>query len=579
MPFITQTPISDQIQNGRLPRAYSRFDLFGRRWDSLRNHDLNERPFSTPNPDSSYDVFRLAEGSQTPISNQLDLQNNTTNDVDFSGVASATWTQPSSIQSEFANIVVNNKIPLIEDQENTIDLTGYFSDEYKSSKLYIQGSAIFDAKTAVISGLVGRLGSSLGISPASIPGLFKNAYGEFETLDYDQLQHAQFAGQLQDFRQFKKSKNVRLDGASSATTGAPGAVKMVAANAGAITGETGGTYQIFDRESYFGMGNLGDPTALRKDYTVRTEASTTWRLGKWQPPINLSTLVTFRGDKVTARDFAQGSPKEVYKWKRGLFDSLLENTQIGNVIDTVTDFIGTPLNTTKDFVKFHFLGPVTGKRDTYDIFAFRSAITQLTDSFSPGWEGVDMIGRADKNYIYKSFERKVDLSFSVYATSRDELKSMWRKLNYLATYTMPEYDKNYIMYRGKYLRVTIGDLFNKQPAFITNLFYTMQDNDTTWEINLEEDPTHKQVPMRVDINMGLQMLTDHLPQYKGQAYSLYDDAEGNVSGDSNWLSDAVTTKDNAIDLGIIDDLIDGLGNINAASIGGSVIDGIGGDVI
>jgi len=29
----------------------------------------------------------------------------------------------------------------------------------------------------------------------------------------------------------------------------------------------------------------------------------------------------------------------------------------------------------------------------------------------------------------------------------------------------------------------------------------------------------------------------------GQAYSLYDDAEGNVQGDSNWLSDAVTTKD------------------------------------
>src|SRR6056300_46659 len=120
MAFITQTPISDQIQNGRLPRAYSRFDLYGRRWDSLRNHDLNERPFSTPNPDSSYDVFRLAEGSQTPISNQLDLQNNTTNNVDFSGVASATWTQPSPIQSEFANIVINNKIPTVDDQESTI---------------------------------------------------------------------------------------------------------------------------------------------------------------------------------------------------------------------------------------------------------------------------------------------------------------------------------------------------------------------------------------------------------------------------------------------------------------------------
>ena len=39
MPFITQTPISDQIQNGKLPRTYSAYDLFGRKWDSLKNYD------------------------------------------------------------------------------------------------------------------------------------------------------------------------------------------------------------------------------------------------------------------------------------------------------------------------------------------------------------------------------------------------------------------------------------------------------------------------------------------------------------------------------------------------------------
>ena len=578
---MTQTPISDQIVNGRLPKEYSEFDLFGERWDTLQNHDRNGRPFSTPNPTNGYDIFQLAKGSQTPISNQLDIQNNTTNDIDFSGIASATWTQPSPIQSEFANNIINNKIPTVDDQENTIDLKNYFSAEYKNSNLYKQGLATTDIQTAAISAAIRRAGSSLGISPAAIPGLFKNSYGEFETLDYDQLKHARFAGQLQDFRQFKKSKNVRLDGLVASTTGAPAAIKMVAANAAAVTGETGGTYQIFDRESYFGMGNLGDPTALRMDFTSKTEASTVWRLGRWSTPINLNTLVPFRGDKVTARDYGQGSAAEVYKWKKGLFDSLLENTQIGSVIDTVTEFIGSPLNTTRDFIKFHFLGPISGKRDKYDIFAFRSAITQLTDSFNPSWSPIDMIGRADKNYIYNSFERKLDLQFTVYATSRDELKSMWRKLNYLATYTMPEYDKNYIMYKGKYLRVTIGDLYNKQPAFITNLFYTMVSSDSTWEINLEEDINHKQVPMRVDINMGLQMLTDHLPQYKGQAYSLYDDSVGNIAGDSNWLSDSVTTKDSALfGDSKIGDLLNGLGkDIDANSIGGSVVDGIGGNVI
>ena len=535
MAFITQTPISDQIQNSRIPGSYSNFDQSGQRWDSLRNHDLNERPFSTPNPSNSYDVFILSEGSQTPISNQLNLQNYTTDNKDFSGIASATWTQYN---------VTNNRIPLIQDNQSTInsrDYNNYFSDAYKNSKLYTQGSATSDLTSGIVGGLVSRVGSEFGIGAASIPGLFKNAYGEFETLDYDQLKPARFAGQLQDFRQFKKSKNVRVDGVSAATKLSSAAIKMVAANAAALTGETGGTYQIFDRETYFGMGFLGDPTALRKDFTIKTEASTKWKNGEWTSPINLSTLLPFRGDKVTVRDFAQGDEKQVYKWKRGLLDKLTSGTGVGKVINTVTEFIGSPLDTTRDFIKFHFLGPITGKPNEYDIFAFRSTITSLTDSFSPSWQPIEYIGRADKSYLYASFDRSLDLQFSIYASSRDELKPMWRKLNYLATYTMPEYSTNYVTYRGKYLRVTIGDIFNKQPALITSLTYTLVDNDTTWEINLEDDPTNKQVPMRVNVTMGLTMLTDHLPQYKGQAYSLYNGtAAENVEGDENWLSDAVT---------------------------------------
>jgi len=541
MAFITQTPISDQIKNGRLPRAYSSFDLFGRRWDSLRNHDLNDRPFSTPNPNSSYDVFRLAEGSQTPISNQLDLQNNTTNNVDFSGVASATWTHPSPIPSEFANTVINNKIPTVDDQESTIDLTGYFSDDYKQSKLYTNTTLKEITTQATVISTLSRIGSGVNGSAYRLPALTDNVYGQYETLDYDQLDKGSSTGQFQDFRQYKKSGNVRRDGSftNDANSSAASALLVASNQEAADTKATAGSYGLFDRETYFGMGQLGDPAALKKDYTTRTEASTQWRLGSWSPTTDKNAIIEpFRGDKVTVRDFEVGTAKEVYKWKRGVRDALLQGSEIGKIIDSFEDFIGTPTNTTKDFIKFHFLGPRTAARGQYDIFTFRAALTGLTDSFSPGWQPIDYVGRADKSYLYSSFERSVDLQFRVYATSRDELKPMWRKLNYLATYTMPEYDNNYITYRGKYLRLTVGDLFIQQPVLISNLFYTLVDNDTTWEINLEEDPTNKQVPMRVDVNMSLRMLTDYLPQYMGQAYSLYDQNEGDRAGDSNWLSDS-----------------------------------------
>ncbi len=93
----------------------------------------------------------------------------------------------------------------------------------------------------------------------------------------------------------------------------------------------------------------------------------------------------------------------------------------------------------------------------------------------------------------------------------------------------------------------------------------MQDNDTTWEINLEEDPTNKQVPMRVDVNMNLKMLTDYLPQYMGQAYSLYDQNEGDGAGDSNWLSDSKPST------GLLETLEGASGLANA--IGGGLFGG------
>jgi hypothetical protein len=539
--IITQTPISDQIINGQMSYSYSQFDLSGKRWDSVRNYDLNNRPFSSKNNTNGYDIFRLAQGSQTPISNQLDLQNYTTNKTDFSGIASATWTTPSPTESEFANTVINNKIPSISNQQTTINLTEYFSDNYKQSRLYTNTTFKEVTTQATVISALNRIGSGNNGSAYRLPAITDNVYGQYETLDYDQLQKGRSTGQFQDFRQYKKSGNVRRDGSftNNANPSAASALLVSLNQEASNTKSTAGAYGFFDRETYFGMGQLGDPAALKKDYTTRTEASTQWRLGSWAPTTDKNAIIEpFRGDRVTVRDFEVGTAKEVYKWKRGVRDSLLQGTEIGKIIDAAEDFVGTSTNTTRDFIKFHFLGPRTAARGQYDIFTFRAALSNLTDSFSPGWKSIDYIGRADKSYLYESFERTIDMSFSVYASSRDELKPMWRKLNYLATYTMPEYDNNYITYRGKYLRVTIGDLFIQQPALISNLFYTLVDNDTTWEINLEQDPTNKQVPMRVTVNMTLRMLTDYLPQYMGQAYSLHDENEGDRASDSNWLSDS-----------------------------------------
>ena len=101
------------------------------------------------------------------------------------------------------------------------------------------------------------------------------------------------------------------------------------------------------------------------------------------------------------------------------------------------------LGVTQDFIKFYFTGPKlfngnsNAKTDTDDIIIFRAAITNLDDSFTANWSPINMIGRADPNYHYTGFGRDLSISFDIYATDRDEVKPIYRKLNALAGYTAP----------------------------------------------------------------------------------------------------------------------------------------------
>jgi hypothetical protein len=134
----------------------------------------------------------------------------------------------------------------------------------------------------------------------------------------------------------------------------------------------------------------------------------------------------------------------------------------------------------------------------------------------------------------------------VYATDRDEVKPIWRKLNALAGYTAPEYTKDNIALVAPWMRITIGDLFNQQAVIVKSVNYTLHSADTTWETNIEQDPQMMQTPHKVDVNLTLTPITDWLPQKGGKFYSLAKRFDGEsglpLPGNDNWLSD---TKNNA----------------------------------
>lgn len=351
-----------------------------------------------------------------------------------------------------------------------------------------------------------------------------------------------------DFRSFRglvfDVNNVRLDGASAATRNIRNGDVMSSAVATAYAAASivpGGAYTIFNLESTYGFGTHGDSNALRRDFTAGSQVRTYWKEnstftgGSWVSTKNPVELATeFRGDKVNVIDFSQRRLKDVYNWK----------APWGDARNAFNRFLGAT-DLTKDFIKFFFTGPKlhAGSRatnDEDDIIAFRATLDSLSDSHNPGWNAVSMIGRADPNYVYTGYTRDVSLNFTVYATSRDEMKPIWRKLNALAGYTAPDYGSKTIALKGPWMRITIGDLFYQQPAIVTSLSYTLADSDTTWEINIEDDPTMMQLPHKVTVQMGFNLITDYLPEKGGRFYSLakkYNENGVPTRGGHNWLSD------------------------------------------
>jgi len=183
------------------------------------------------------------------------------------------------------------------------------------------------------------------------------------------------------------------------------------------------------------------------------------------------------------------------------------------MIDPIWMVNQTTAEAVDDFVKFMFHDLNTNER-----FRFRAYIENVSEDFSPNWQEVKILGRADSPYIYQGFERSLSISFKAAALSRGDLMLMWDQLERLARTTVPQYQKAAKM-KGPLIKFTLGNWFINTPAFIKSLTYTV-DNETPWEINLGNsgvygDPSIDNVgelPMIVSVQLSMQIFGEVRPE-------------------------------------------------------------------
>ena len=155
-----------------------------------------------------------------------------------------------------------------------------------------------------------------------------------------------------------------------------------------------------------------------------------------------------------------------------------------------------------DLVKFR-IAAIDGSNPNFKTFMhFRAFINNFNDSYSADWGSVQYLGRGEKFYNYNGFDRKIALSFTVAAQSKEELIPMYKKLNYLASNLAPDYSPAGYM-RGPLVQLTMGGYLYEQVGFITGLTYDVPQ-DSTWEIGINDqggdDSTVKELPHRINVN-------------------------------------------------------------------------------
>jgi hypothetical protein len=408
------------------------------------------------------------------------------------------------------------------------------------SKLHTNISIDTLAQRAIGVGAT-TIGSGLGVPQVS--SLYSNVINLanpidslYSTTPFTQLRNLPWIA-INDFRSRKGvdgpgfSYDTRLDGVALLARNPSARAALLVG----LSAQPGGAYTVFNRNGFgkygYGWGDHGNTYALRSDFTQQSHVATRWSAADetWKPVANpLSIATPFRGDKVNVVDYQPaGNLGAIYKWKTSTFS------------------IGAELNETQDFIKFFFTGPKLAPHTaetptvTDDVIVFRATLGSITDTFNPQWNAVQLMGRADPNYHYASFSRDISLDFTIYATDRDEMKPIYRKLNALAGYTTPDYSGTNIGFKGPWMRITVGDLYNQMPVIISSLSYTLGDTETPWEINIEDDPEMMQTPLMVKVSIGFNVIGDSLPQKGGRFYSLAKkyDVNGSVPGSDNWLGD------------------------------------------
>ena len=247
---------------------------------------------------------------------------------------------------------------------------------------------------------------------------------------------------------------------------------------------------------------------------------TTLKTIEGEEALNYKNITDLSNDFSSYRDFRSKynqNGTKITKLKSGIKEygdnyytdkNIVKRVGLGNSDTTIG--ISTLGDANPDLIKLSFT------TDGVGTIQFRGTVNSINETFTPNWTEIKYSGRAENAYLYDTFGRELNFGFRVYAYSVSELQPMWQRLEKLGKMTMPTYVSS--GYRGNITKFTLGTMYKNFPALISSLQYAIPD-EFTWEIGLNESSKGNELPMGVDVTIGLKLLgkklhsTENTPIY------------------------------------------------------------------
>jgi hypothetical protein len=144
----------------------------------------------------------------------------------------------------------------------------------------------------------------------------------------------------------------------------------------------------------------------------------------------------------------------------------------------------------------------------------------ISDGNQAEFSSFKYLGRGETFRTYQGFDRSISFSFKIFTQTRQEMRPLYKKLNWLMSQVYPDYSPTYGLMRGNVVRVTIGDYIYRMPGFLESVNVTIDNTTTPWEILLNEytegdgydEGEVRQLPHMVSVQCNFKPIMDILPR-------------------------------------------------------------------